>query len=357
MATSQETSMRVTQEAAQWFMELQTEGSACYQAFDQWLRRSPEHIEEFLAVSSVSRTLDHIDPQRRIDIDALLTQAQANVIPLHQPASDASADGDRALPPAGGRWARRMAIAAAILAAVLLLPWLTLRPETYATRIGEQRTFRLDDGSIVALNTQSRVAVNFTNSVREVQLLDGEAMFSVERDATRPFRVLSGGATVQAIGTQFNVYNSARGTTVLVVEGTVQVSTAATTPGDSSKAAVTPKPSPAAAVSLRVTAGEQADILQGHVQKKAQPDMRNMIAWRERKLIFRDKPLSEIVAEFNRYNTVRFEVGPNVVDEPLSGVFAADRPESLALFLQRVGSVDIERRADRFVISARRDGE
>lgn len=355
MNTNQEAHMRITQEAAQWFMELQTEGSACYEAFDQWLRRSPEHIEEFLAVSSVSLTLDQIDPQRRIDIQELLAQAQASVIPLHSSTVDAD-NYIMARARSRGRWSRRLAVAAAILGAVMLLPLLTLRPDTYATRIGEQRTFRLDDGSVIALNTQSRVAVNFTRSVREVQLLDGEAMFSVEHDATRPFRVLSGDATVQAIGTQFNVYHSARSTTVLVVEGTVQVSAnspAAMTSPPTAEAAVASGHSPSAVASLRVSAGEQADVLAGHVQKKAQPDLQNMIAWRERKLIFHDKPLTQVVAEFNRYNSVRFEIGPNVVDEPLSGVFVADRPESLALFLQRVGSVDIQRHSDRFVISAK----
>lgn len=355
MATSQETPMRITQEAAQWFMELQTEGSACYEAFDQWLRRSPEHIEEFLAISSVSLTLDQVDSQRRIDIQALLaqaqTQAQANVIPLHSLTEDA---GNQAGPARrGGRWTRRLAIAAAMLGTVVLLPWLTQRPDTYATRVGEQRTFRLDDGSIVALNTQSRVAVKFSNSVREVRLLEGEAMFSVERDARRPFRVLSGDAAVQAIGTQFNVYHTARSTTVLVVEGTVQVSTIplkATT-------ARAPSEPVAASVSLRVTAGEQADVLEGNIQKKTQPDLQSMIAWRERKLVFHDKPLTEVVAEFNRYNSVKFEIGPNVVDEPLSGVFVADRPEALVLFLQRVGVVAVERRGDRFVISAPLDAK
>lgn len=39
------------------------------------------------------------------------------------------------------------------------------------------------------LNTQSRVDVRFSSATREVRLLDGEALFTVAHDSTRPLRV------------------------------------------------------------------------------------------------------------------------------------------------------------------------
>lgn len=64
----------------------------------------------------------------------------------------------------------------------------------------------LNDGSIVYLNTRSRVEEQFSRQARNVRLLEGEAMFSVEHDRARPFRMISDDTVIQAIGTQFNVY-------------------------------------------------------------------------------------------------------------------------------------------------------
>src|SRR5262249_20575532 len=97
---------------------------------------------------------------------------------------------------------------------------------TYVTQLGEQRTFRLPDGSVLYLNTQSRATVSYSNIARDVQLEQGEALFAVAAESRRPFRVHTGTAVVQAIGTQFNVYRNLDATTVSVIEGRVKVSPA-----------------------------------------------------------------------------------------------------------------------------------
>jgi transmembrane sensor len=327
----QEQDMRITREAADWFMELQTGDPSRHEPFTRWLRRSPEHVEEFLAVTGISLKLDHMDPQRRIDVDALLAGAQANVFPLH-----ASAEGVRpstAPQLRRNRWMRGALAACVVGVAAIVVRWGMLLPDTHSTRVGEQRAFQLDDGSVIFLNTRSRVRVDFSATARDVRLIEGEALFTVERDANRPFRVRSGATIVQAIGTQFNVHLAAEGTRVFVVEGAVQVST-----GD--------RP-------VRLGAGEQAEVRSDRIEKNVPTDAAGVTAWRERKLIFRDKPPAEVVAEFNRYNGVTFEVDGDAGHEPLSGVFAADRPESFARFLEKDESLRIERRGDRFLIHSR----
>jgi len=51
---------------------------------------------------------------------------------------------------------------------------------------------------VVYLNTHSHVAIRFTAHTREVRLLDGEALFRVHHDTSRPFRVSTDDAVVQA---------------------------------------------------------------------------------------------------------------------------------------------------------------
>lgn len=337
---------RITLEAAQWLMELETDSAARREAFVQWLRRSPEHIEEFLAVSGLSVKLDGIDPQRRIDIDELLAELPANVVELSASARPSHAYADRTQ---RFKWAAGLAAACVLVAVLVVVRWSALGSETYLTRLGEQRTVRLEDGSLVSMNTQSRIEVNFSEHVREVKLLDGEALFSVEHDAQRPFRVLSGSTTVQAIGTQFNVYRSDAGTKVAVVEGIVQVTTEAPSASAPSTTEV--------AASRRVGAGEQVEINSGGLAAPEQTDVANAIAWRERRLVFRDKPLTAVAAEFNRYNSTQFEIDGDVAAEPLTGVFAADRPESLVLFLAKDPSLQVERQGDKFIVRARTAAE
>jgi transmembrane sensor len=332
-----EEDMRITQEAAQWFMELQAGNRACHEPFTRWLRRSPEHVEEFLAVTGISLKLDRMDPQRLIDVDALLAQAQSNLLPLRAPVETHAARALRRRP--RNLWIGGAIAACALGVAGMLASWLAPWPDTYATGVGEQRAFQLDDGSVIFLNTQSRVRVDYSATARDIRLVEGEALFTVERDAVRPFRVRSGTATVQALGTQFNVYRSAGLTKVFVVEGAVQVSSElvrASSAGDS----------------VKLSAGEQADVRRDRIEKIVPDDAGGVTAWRERKLIFHDKPLAEVVGEFNRYNPVKFEVEEGDY-EPLSGVFAADRPESFARFLEKDESLRIERQGDRFLIRPR----
>jgi transmembrane sensor len=103
--------------------------------------------------------------------------------------------------------------------------------QVYETAISQQRTVTLADGSAVQLNTHTRLEVQLSGKLRELHLLEGEALFTVAHDTTRPFEVHVGEAVVRAVGTQFNIRRDVRDTTVSVLEGAVHVS-AITSGGD-----------------------------------------------------------------------------------------------------------------------------
>src|SRR5262249_28353313 len=128
----------------------------------------------------------------------------------------------------------RWLAAAAAVGAVALGVWMTrLSTERFNTPVGELREIQLADGSIVNLNAQSEVVVQFTRSERDIRLARGEAMFKVARDPARPFRVRTTNAIVEAVGTQFNVNARPDGTTtVAVLEGKVKLA------GDNAQAAL-----------------------------------------------------------------------------------------------------------------------
>src|SRR4029077_10931085 len=75
----------------------------------------------------------------------------------------------------------------------------------FATQIGQRSSINLADGSIVVLNTASRIQVSFDARIRRVQLLSGQAWFEVAKNQVRPFIVEAGDRIVTAHGTAFDV--------------------------------------------------------------------------------------------------------------------------------------------------------
>ena len=76
------------------------------------------------------------------------------------------------------------------------------------TKRGSKSSINLPDGTIVRLNTDSRLTyLNFTaGKNREVTLI-GEAYFDVAHDSSRPFIIHTGKINIKVLGTSFNVRN------------------------------------------------------------------------------------------------------------------------------------------------------
>lgn len=335
------TDQRIAEEAAQWLIDLEDEATPDMAGFAAWLAASPRHVEEFLLASAVWHEGDALDDERRIDVERLLEEARVNVHPLRTRLL--SARGSRVVGPAGR--IGLVAAAAAILAMCVTL-WVgfAARGTQYVTGIGEQRALRLADGSTVTLNTRSQMRVRFGDRARQIELLAGEALFSVAHDPQRPFRVIVDHAVVQAVGTAFNVRRSTAGATVSVVEGIVQIE---------------PLPKPVSArtvatvpASGRLAAGQQASVSDdGAILNQESVDTSRVIAWRERRLIFRDTPLVNVADEFNRYNELQLIVtGDATRVRRVTGVFDADDPRALLTFLGRDPALAIERDGDRVSI-------
>jgi transmembrane sensor len=338
------TDQRIAEEAAQWLIDLEDEATPNMAGFAAWLGASPRHVEEFLLASAVWHEGDALDNARRIDVERLLAEARANVHPLKTRLLNTRfTKRSRAVGPAG-----RIGLIAAAVAvlAVCVTLWVgfATRGTQYVTGIGEQRALRLADGSTVTLNTRSQMRVRFGDRGRQVELLAGEALFSVAHDPQRPFRVIVDHAVVQAVGTAFNVRRSTVGATVSVVEGVVQI---VPLPQLVSARASATGPAPE-----RLAAGQQANVSDdGAILNQESVDTSRVIAWRERRLIFRDAPLVTVADEFNRYNELQLIVtGDATRARRVTGVFDADDPRALLTFLGRDPALAIERNGDRVSI-------
>src|SRR5262249_19085135 len=158
-----------------------------------------------------------------------LAATDCNIVAL-DPTTGLSRDGMLAPSPGSElvtRRAYKLRFAAAAITfgvAVAVLTWLTLYHDpSYGTERGEHRSVTLAGGSSVELNAVSKIRVRFSTHERAVDLLAGQALFRVAKDATRPFVVVTGDTHVRAVGTQFDVNRKGSRTIVTVLEGRVSV--------------------------------------------------------------------------------------------------------------------------------------
>lgn len=320
----------ISEEAAIWLMRMEHDPTSDTQAgFDHWIRQGAVHVEEYLLAKAAWTNLQHMDSRLQLRS----AHDEASVVRLPR---EAAVSGERKR-----QWHRPATLVASVvllLGAALLTAFWQLADPSYVTRVGRQESVQLDDGSVIHLNTRSHAVVRFSERKREVQLLEGEALFSVAQDAERPFVVVAQDVQIRALGTQFNVYRSEEGATnVAVLEGAVQV----VSPGSN----------------LRLSAGEQVQIERGRVVRPDTADVQRAVAWRSRRLMFDDVQgarVDEIAREFNRYNRVPIEVeGEAIRSRRMGGQFDADDPAPFLRFLAKDPDVVVEQDAARIRVYPR----
>lgn len=370
MSDTEELSERlIAQRAAEWFVANRSDELSAEERteFVAWLKASPMHMREYLAIAGVSGDLGEVVTNVDIDLDVLLRAAAedqcASVVPLRS-TIPGSSDGSGLAPRVTPRraWARASAIAAG-LCAIGITGALTLRdgerfglPRTYETAHAEQTSWRLPDGSVMHLNSDSRATVRFSQGERLIDLDRGQAHFQVTRDPQRRFRVATDRVDVIAVGTAFDVYRRPEATIVTVVEGKVAV---VQQPVEERKAgggsaAHTP-------LALDVQKNANADTSEhGRVELTAgqrvemnasttatpdplQVDLRESAAWLQRQIVFEQQRLEDVAAEFNRYSRTPLAIEDAALKNlRLSGAFNAYDMDSFVGFLQRLDNVVIE---------------
>jgi len=178
----------------------------------------------------------------------------------------------------------------------------------YTTEIGEQRTITLPDDSHVLLNTATHVRVTYSRSLRRIDLLSGEALFQVQKDARRPFEVHALNGVTTAVGTEFDVQVNGASAAVAVLVGTVKVEGSA---GD-------PK-----GQSVQVTLGQAVDYsAAGDLSAVHAADANRIRAWQAHRVVYTDMALASALQDYNRYLRVPIVVGdPSLAARHVNGVF------------------------------------
>jgi len=184
----------------------------------------------------------------------------------------------------------------------------SLLTEAYGTEWGQRRRVSLADGSTVHLNFDSAIRVGFDSSHRNVELIQGEALFEVAKDPVRPFVVSAAEVTAAALGTRFIVrrldHDAAR---ITVTEGRVGVAVAA---------------GPSVEIGADQTV-ESTGAALGEVRVVKAADS---AAWQRGMLVFRNATLESVLREIDRYTPYR--ITAHLGDQrsaQVTGTFFIDR--------------------------------
>jgi transmembrane sensor len=365
---------RMAQEAAEWWVLLQGEPTRGErEQYVDWLRESSLHVVEMLRVAQVHGALEQFKRWSGIPTDGSGGD-EAEIIRLATAEqSPASMLGTPKPSPSRPRLKLAQTLAALLLVvigagAALYFMW---GGQVIETQRGERREVALTDGSVVQVDPETRLRVQYEGDRRLVFLERGRALFHVAKNAARPFMVETDGTTVRAVGTSFAVERQNEAVVVTVAEGQVAVlpySTPETVPISSpdvsakspsamaSKAgsADVRKPSEhqptdrSARAPIFLMAGQQVTVDRaGSAEPVREVDSHRMLAWADGRLIFENDSVAHVVDQFNRYNRIQLTVhDAELARRTISGTFSAADPESFVAFLETVTSVRVQRNAD-----------
>ena len=231
--------------------------------------------------------------------------------------------------------------------------------ERYVTKVGEQKTLTLNDGSVITLNTSSQILVDVGGDQRIVTLDRGEAFFNVAPDPERPFSVDLDGRMVTALGTGFNIVRSAEGFTLSVLDGVVAVHK------ESESASIK-------SAEVSVAVGEEVPLA-GDIQRRFKAGMavrfsvedQSLVAFRpeniEREvdwmsgvLRFENVPFNEVILQLNRYSAKKIVIGDaSVMDLKVVGSIKVDDISGGLRMLAKVLPIKVAHEFDQVLIHAR----
>lgn len=264
-----------------------------------WSRTSPENSRQILAIIGLEDMISSPFAPEDIDLERAKAAIRAKI---------------------RAKKRRRTGVFMARAAAALVLPllvfsyWLGQKhvatKDTYVAQqtaqapVGSRSSITLPDGSLVVLNSASRLTfpLEFKNGIREVTL-EGEGYFEVHADRQHPFVVHSGDISVTATGTKFNVNTYTSNTSVALLEGRVGVDDGTNT-----------------------TSLDPGQILlrsNGEISVE-EADIELLCGWKDGIISFRDDSMDYVLERLGQIYGVDFEIKDPAVGEYLyHGTFSS----------------------------------
>ncbi|MBX8783384.1 FecR family protein [Ochrobactrum sp. GRS2] len=294
-------------EAIDWLLRLQSaaQDPALSKQFILWLQQSDAHKQAWEKAQHVWGLMGQTEPVHES------LWSEQNAAPVHVPSQYIQ---PKIKMSAWRKVQAGILSIAAVIALYFATPSLFLRFESdHRTTTAQTETITLSDGSTIMLAAESAIAVDMSQTVRQVRLLRGEAYFDVVKDTARPFLVSAGEAEVSVLGTAFDVKLTGRGTNVALERGSVEVRDRASPEQQT----------------VRLIPGEQVEL-----QEQSEQFIRTAIStdkiagWRKGYLFVEDATISSVIEELQRYHPAWITMmGSSLGDERVTGLYNLNEPD------------------------------
>lgn len=222
---------------------------------------------------------------------------------------------------------------------------LEVTSEEESTRAGEYVKRTLSDSSVLEINTNSAISIDFTPRHREMTLTHGEAYFQARAHDPRPFSVSAGDVAVSTVDAIFSVRRRPENTvSVSVSKGTVFLHQAMRR-----RWSLQPF-----VLEVTLVGGHAARLHAGalFLEPFTPGDSDCQWAWRRGQLCLAGETLSDAVAEINRYTEQQWVIGdPSLAGLRVGGLFDIARLSGFTDALERTfGIVTVARDSKSIVL-------
>ena len=343
-----------TKEAASWLLKLESDGGLSTtekHQINHWLEQDPSNFDELKRLADIWNNAN------------VLTEL---AVPIPRPTSFKEIFFAKS-------YSRKYVALAASLFIVLAVTSLFFidsfapvqKNGVIVTKVGTQKTIELADGSVLKLNTDSKVRIDYNDYFRNIFLISGEAHFVVAKNKDRPFRVYAANGRIHAIGTAFSVYLSNGEVDVTVSEGRVGVASL-TEPVTDDRVLDATIERPIKSLGM-LRAGEVGTIVSNPTEDRefmlkvvsqvTQNDIAKRISWTNGVLIFAGEPLEEVVSQISRYTDVNIEFAdPELKKIRIGGTFPVGETEAMFSSLETSFGLQVTRvNSDHIIISNARE--
>lgn len=225
------------------------------------------------------------------------------------------------------RLTRRMLVGGGgALAASLAAAWFLgfERDQSLESGVGEIRRIALAGGTMLTLDTDTRIDIVRSSQDRQLELVRGKLFLDVPHTAGSPIVVKAGDLLLETIQGAFGL-EALLGEPIaaLVTRGQLTVSQQQSVFSDRTK--------------RTISTGEQMAVARGgdlaatRVKPLAAAERERLLAWRDGLLSFGGETLADAALAFARYNVTRIVVtDPQLARQRVTGLFKASDPRGFA---------------------------
>ncbi len=220
----------------------------------------------------------------------------------------------------------------------------------------EYEYYELDDGSELDVNGNTELFISYNEEERFINMVRGEAFFTVAHDSKRPFIVSVEGNEFQAIGTAFNIKMEEDSIEMIVTEGKVLSKIP-----EQKSSGVLRKPKKITHTKVvesgaRLMLNNLTRERTPHKEALPRDTIDRLLKWKPELLVFRSTALHNAVAEFNLRNSVKIQiVDHDIMDLRIDAAIRADKLDAFIHLLELTLNIESERVEENLIILQKKD--